>query len=68
MAQKTAVLTWMRNAAPNYVDRMTGEVNATGLAESAANNFNLYENRTDYPIPEWVFDLAAEVAIEFEDT
>lgn len=35
--------------------------NATNLAESAADEWCLYEDNEDYTIPEWVFEVAAKV-------
>lgn len=37
-----------------------GEINCTGLAEETAHYLDLYENYSD--IPEWVFELAFDVA------
>lgn len=37
-------------------------VSATKLAELAADEHDLYEDKRDYTILEWVFDLSAEVA------
>lgn len=42
-----------------------GEVNATKLAENVAQAMELYEGDDD-KIPEEVFDIAAEVALEAE--
>jgi len=44
------------------LDKRTGEVNTTLLAEMAACEFDLYEGDDD-EIPEWVFDLACEFDI-----
>lgn len=38
-----------------------GEVNHTALAEDAAAEFDIYEDRRDYAIPEWVYELALAV-------
>ena len=34
---------------------------STELAEAAANNYDLYEERVQYKIPEWVFEVSAIV-------
>lgn len=59
-AQKRAVLRWMRSNLADYVDD-SGEIMLTELAESAAGEFNVYENE-DYDIPEWVFEFAFHVS------
>jgi hypothetical protein len=54
------MLTLLHNPSDEYrnpVDPRTGEVDCTGLAESAADEFDLYEG-DDYDIPDWVFDAA----------
>lgn len=55
------VLKFMRSNAEDFRDPTTGEINATGLAEAAAAQFNIYEDR-EYTIPEKVFELALRVA------
>lgn len=57
------VKSYMRREAQIYVDSC-GDVNATELAESAAAEFDIYADEND--IPDWLFDLAAEVAWENE--
>ena len=57
-----------------YVDRITGEVNSTGLAENCADHFFLYEadpcqssDDVAYYIPaDFLFDLALDIAIAYE--
>ena len=63
---KTKTKRWMEQNVKDYVDRKTDEVDATGLAEAAANEFNIYENQQDYDIPEEVFDLAVDVSTAWE--
>jgi hypothetical protein len=43
-----------------YIDQRTSELDCTRLAEEAADMFNLYEG-DDFTIPEWVFEMAAEL-------
>ena len=56
-----------------YVDYMTGEVNATTLAEDCANVFNLYEadpcqssDVVEYLPADFLFDIAADIATDYE--
>ncbi|HEY5657001.1 MAG TPA: hypothetical protein VIY27_04355 [Myxococcota bacterium] len=56
----------MRQIVADYQDARTGEVNCTGLAEEAAYALDLYERGPDFPIPEWVFELAMRVGEAFE--
>ena len=58
------ILTWMRAEKNRFIDPLTGECNATQLAEAAADRFTIYENTRDYTIPEYVFELSANVADE----
>jgi hypothetical protein len=60
---KKKVLAWMRNNFREHVDGSCNELNMTTLSESAADNFNLYEDEVDYTIPEWVFELATQVKV-----
>jgi hypothetical protein len=59
------VQTWMEKQlaynCKEYDD--CGEINYTLLAETAASEFELYENGDydDAVIPEWVFDLSVDV-------
>jgi len=56
----------MRRLADECRDRDTGEINCTKLAEETANALDLYESDDDCTIPEEVYDLAVDVAQEFE--
>lgn len=57
---------WMEQHVKDHVDRQTDEVNTTSLAEEAATEFDIYEDRKDYKIPEEVFDLAVDVGEAWE--
>ncbi len=48
------------------IDKSTGEVNCTQLAEMTADDLDLYEDDEDFTIPEEVFDLAVTVSDLFE--
>jgi hypothetical protein len=52
---------WMSLNREDYIDQC-GELDCTKLAEEAADMFNLYENDDEATIPEWVFEMAAELA------
>lgn len=54
---RNKVKRWMENNRSEYIDDCN-EVNYTGLAEGAAQEFDLYEDNEEATIPEWVFDLA----------
>lgn len=59
---------WMRAEVfgrHEHIDRKTDEVDATGLGEAAAYEFDLVESN-GY-IPEIVFDVAVEIADEYDD-
>ena len=58
MKSKSEVIRWMRLHKHEYIDECN-ELNYTGLAEAAAQQFNLYVNGSD--IPEWVFEEAAKL-------
>jgi len=58
--QKTRA--YMKREASNHVDLTTGECCETSLAEDAADALDLYGPAPDFEIPEWVFELAFEVA------
>lgn len=58
---KPKVKRWMTDHAHDHEDKKTGEVNTTSLAEEAANEFDIYEDKRDYKIPDDVFDLAVDV-------
>jgi len=62
-----AIRRWMEQHVDEHIDDVN-EVNATGLGEAAAEQFDAYEDRRDYKIPEEVFDMAAEVAIKEDAT
>jgi hypothetical protein len=63
---KSKTKRWMKSEVEHHVDRKTDEVNTTSLAESAANEFNIYENTRDYKIPDDLFDLAVDVGKDWE--
>jgi ATP sulfurylase len=50
------------------VEPITGLTNATGLAEAAAEALDLYIDQIDWEIPDVVWDVAAEVAAERDET
>jgi len=53
---------WMIDNAADYDDGIN--INCTRLAEDAAYEFGIYEEAVpgdEYPIPEWVYELAVEV-------
>lgn len=56
-----AVRCVMRELVEGCIER--GEINHTKLAEEAASELALYEDKVNYTIPEEVFELA----LEFED-
>lgn len=56
---------WMEQHVEEHIDDVN-EVDATGLAEAAAEQFDAYEDRRDYKIPEEVFDMAAEISIQHD--
>lgn len=60
MIAKKDVLKYFREMSPYYIDRQTGETNATILAEDAIAYFNVEEGSDDY---ENIYDWAAEYAI-----
>lgn len=47
------------------IDKRTGEVNYTELAETTADHLDLYVDDVDFEIPEEVFDLAVEAGEDF---
>ena len=59
----TDVYQYMRGRTFAHLDRATGEVSATGLAEDTADAFDLWVG-DEADIPDWVFELAAEAAFE----
>lgn len=60
-----AIRRWMKQNLTNYIDSV-GEVNATGLAEEAAQVFDAYLDTQDYEIPTEIFDMAADLATDHE--
>lgn len=64
MVRKNArkVRAYMQREATEHVDWDTNECSATGLAEDAAEEFNLWGPAPEYEIPEWVLKIALEVA------
>lgn len=68
-ASRSTAKSWMAKNVKDYVDGKTGEVNATGLAEAAADEFDAkdvggwLDDETH-----WVWDIAAEVAEHHERT
>lgn len=61
MIAKKNVLKYFREMSPYYIDRQTGEMEATLLAEDAIAYFCVEEGTDDY---ENIYDWAAEYAIE----
>ena len=65
----------MRNKVRRYMldnfedntDDVTGEIDCTFLAEDAAMHFDLYDYDANGDIPEWVFELAFDVAQEIKE-
>lgn len=60
-----AIRRWMGQHVDEHIDDVN-EVDSTGLAEAAAEQFDAYEDTRDYKIPEEVFDLAAEISIQHD--
>jgi hypothetical protein len=60
---KNKVKRWMETNARQHVDRFTGEVNYTSLAEEAAQEFDIYEGDE---IPEELFELSGKVGEDWE--
>ena len=65
--QRTNIKNWMRGELAQFKNDYLncGEINCTLLAENCADVLNLYIG-DEYTIPEEVFDLAVDVAEEFE--
>jgi len=58
---------WMQWHWREYQDRLTGMVDATGLAEGCASAFNVDD--TDGPLDDethWIWDIAADIAMANE--
>ncbi len=64
-ANKNKVKRYMIQVAKNHVDRKTGEVNTTQLAEDAASEFDESDTWLDDET-HWVWDLAVDVAEAYE--
>lgn len=60
--KKEEVRKWMHD----LVEENDGDLSATHLAEDSADEFNIYENEIDFPIPEWMFELSADVIDQWE--
>ena len=66
MSEKTA-RTWMERNVADYVDNMTGEVSCTQLAEACCQHFDTNHEGGPLDDPDhWVWDLAAQVATDWE--
>lgn len=63
---KAKVRAYMHQEVEELTDFYTGEINATALAEDAANFFNIYGPPPSYDIPDWVFEYAADIADKHE--
>lgn len=59
---KNKVKKWMLNNYSGYVDPMTGELNATSLAEAASDQYDLYHDHISWEIPEEVFSWSVEIS------
>jgi hypothetical protein len=59
-----AMRIWMLNNVANHVDRRTGEVNLTSLAEACAHHFDAHHWLDDDTHEVW--DLAIDVAEYWE--
>lgn len=53
---------YMKANVGDHVDHTCDVVNCTSLAEASADALTLYDSGPDFPIPNWVYDLAVEVA------
>lgn len=51
---------WMVANRQEHIDPKTNELNCTSLAESTAQEFDIYENDIDFPIPEELFEMAGK--------
>ena len=54
----STIKSYMRVNRHLHLDNVTGELNYTSLAEDAACHFDLYEELTNYTIPEVIFEIA----------
>ena len=57
---------YMKENLHDHIDRVCNEVNSTSLAEDAASELDLYED-DGITIPEWVYDMATGIAIQWEN-
>jgi hypothetical protein len=59
---------WMLTEDPTYYRGAGQEINRTGLAEACADALDLHSDApgNEGEIPDWVFDLAHDVAEEWE--
>jgi len=64
---EVAVKAYMREVYDEHVAPLTGEGNATLLAEDAAQVLDLYGPAPEYDIPDVVFEWAHEVEWEKEE-
>ena len=67
MNRKT-IKRWMVDNIEDHRDHLTNEVNFTTLAEDAAREFNLYDERHPNQAAEFLFDLALEASDEAEQS
>ena len=58
MPQLIPARTYMQREIEDHRDLLTDDVNATTLAEDTCNALNLW----DGDVPDWLYDLAADVA------
>lgn len=64
-ASSRDIKAWMSENVETFRSGRTGEINCTWMAEAADEKFEIAAGPR-YDIPEWVFDLAFEVAEEYE--
>jgi hypothetical protein len=51
---------FMKANRKNHVDPLTGECDCTALAEETAIEFDLYEDKVTWKIPDELFDIALD--------
>ena len=44
-----------------------GEINMTSLAEFVSNELDIVSPTNNFEIPEWIFDMAYDVASKYDD-
>lgn len=54
----STIKSYMRVNRHLHLDNVTGELDHTSLAEDTASHFDLYEELTNYTIPEAIFEIA----------